>query len=413
PGASAREAMQARAQMLGQRAQSGQAALEAARRGEQGMEMAPPAMAQPAAPARNPLLDLVRTEQRAWAERRLTSPEPFRDRLADFWMNHFTASRRSGLVGALPGPLEREAIRPHLTGSFADMVVAVTRHPAMLLYLDNQLSVGPNSEFGRRTGRGLNENLAREVLELHTMSPAGGYTQGDVQELAKILTGWAVTFNSEPFSFVWRGNTHEPGEKFLLGRRFPEGPESQEAALRFIATRPATWRHLAVKLARHFVADDPPPAAVRRLEEALRSTEGNLGAVSRALVTLPQAWDPPLGKFRAPKDFVLAVARAAGIERGELVVGGLGALSQPLWSAPQPNGWPDREEEWAAPEALMRRVDWAYTLAARAGRVDPAAVAEVALGPLARAETVAAMRGAGSVRDALTLLFASPEFMHR
>jgi uncharacterized protein (DUF1800 family) len=251
------------------------------------------------------------------------------------------------------------------------------------------------------------------VLELHPLSPAGGYTQGDVQERAKILTGWSVQDNREPFGFQWRPAIHEPGDKHLLGRRFPEGPESQEAALRFLGTHPATYRHLAVKLARHFVADRPSPAAVRAVEETLRRTEGDLGTAARALITLPEAWDPPLGKFRTPQDYVLAAARAAGMERGEPVLSALGALNQPLWSAPQPNGWADTAEEWASPEAVMRRIDWAYTFSGRLDRLDPGAVTEAALGPLARAETVGAMRVAGSVRDALTLLFGSPEFMRR
>lgn len=408
-GASSALAVRARAEGIEMRRQN-ERNVAALRQAEAGMEQMAPATA-PA--GRNPLAELVRAEIGGWAARRLESPEPFRDRLADFWMNHFTISRRSGQVGALPGTLEREAIRPHLTGRFADMLVAVTRHPGMLMYLDNHTSMGPNSEIGRRRRRGLNENLAREVLELHTLSPAGGYTQGDVQELAKILTGWSVATEQEPFGFVWRPLQHEPGEKMLLGQRFAAGPESQEAALRFLASRPATYRHLAVKLARHFVADDPPPAAVRRLEEVLRRTEGDLGEASKTLVALPEAWDPPLGKFRSPQDLVLAITRAVGLERPELVVTGLAAVGQPLWTAPQPNGWPDKASDWLGPEAMMRRVDWIYTLTGRLGRADAAAVAEAALGPLLRAETVSAMRGAGSVRDALTLLFASPEFMHR
>jgi len=259
----------------------------------------------------------------------------------------------------------------------------------------------------------LNENLAREVLELHTLSPAGGYTQGDVQEFAKILTGWGVMQEREPFDFAWRPTAHEPGDKTLLGIRFAEGAESQEAALRFLATRPATYRHLAVKLARHFVADDPPPRAVRALEQVLVRTEGDLGATAQALAKLPEAWDPPLGKFRAPQDYVLAVVRAAGLTRPDIVLSGLNATGQPLWLAQQPNGWADRREDWAGPELLMRRIDWVYTATGRQDRLDPAAVTEAVLGPLARAETVSAMRGAGSVRDALTLLFGSPEFMHR
>jgi uncharacterized protein (DUF1800 family) len=364
----------------------------------------------------NPLREFVRGEMEAWADRQLATTEPYRERLVTFWMNHFTVSRRNGLAGTLVGAMERDAVRPHVTGRFADMLVAVTRHPAMLIYLDNHVSVGPDSRAGQRAGRGLNENLAREVLELHTLSPAGGYTQGDVTELAKVLTGWSVAANAEPFDFVWRPQAHQPGEKTLLGRRFRDGEDSQETVLRFLGTHPATYRHLAVKLARHFVADDPPPDAVRGIERVLRETEGDLGAASRALIHLPAAWAPPLGKLRTPKDWVIGTGRVLGVprDRGAVLLGAMAALGQPLWMAPQPDGWSDRTADWATPEGMMRRTDWAYTFAGRFGqRLDTAEVTEAALGPFARAETVAAMRVAGSVRDALTLLLASPEFLLR
>jgi uncharacterized protein (DUF1800 family) len=414
-GVAVSEAIRLRAEFLAERRR-----LQMSQQAEQQAQAAQPAPATPpadAARAAQPLPDptgeIRRADARSWAERRLTTPEGFRERLVDFWLNHFTVSRRHGAAGVLIGPLEREAIRPHLTGRFPDMVVAVTRHPAMLVYLDNHVSIGPGSRAGGRGRRGLNENLAREVLELHTLSPAGGYTQGDVQELAKILTGWSAAMNVAPYDFIWRPEAHEPGEKRLLGRTFEAGPNSQAAALRFIATRPASYRHIAVKLTRHFINDNPPPEAIREVEGALNRNRGELAAAYRALIALPQAWDPPLTKVRTPTDYVLAAARAVGFDRPDPVLGAMGGLGQPLWTAPQPNGWADVAEAWAAPEALMRRIDWAYTFSSRFGGADPAAVAETALGPLARAETVAAMRGAGSVRDALTLLFGSPEFMHR
>lgn len=373
------------------------------------------APARPATPqGRSPLADLARAEALAWATRRLTTEAPFHERLVDFWMNHFTVSRRNGLASPLIGPMERDAIRPHVHGRFADMLVAATLHPAMIAYLDNIGSVGPDSRAGQRRNRGLNENLAREVLELHSLSPAGGYTQGDVGELARILTGHSMAPTSEPFGYVWRPEAHQPGEKSLLGRRFGEGQAVAEQALRFLATHPATYRHLAVKLTRHFVADAPQPPAIRAVEAALRESQGDLKAGYRALVALRDGWEPPLSKFRRPIDHVLAACRAAGIvERPEVVVSGLAGLGQTLWTAPQPNGWSDIAEDWAGPEALMRRVDWSYTLAGRVGRADPGAVAEAALGALVRAETVTEMRRAGSVRDSLTLLFTCPEFLHR
>ncbi len=404
-GFSAAEAIRARAELVAARRAAQVAQAEGAGQAPDGTLPAPPP------PDR--VAQMRRDDARAWAERRLATADGFRERLVDFWMNHFTVSRRHGVAGLMVGPLEREAIRPHLTGAFADLVVAVTRHPAMLIYLDNHVSIGPSSQAGQRSRRGLNENLAREVLELHTLSPAGGYTQGDVQELARILTGWTVALNAEPYEFVWRAAAHEPGEKRLRGRSFAEGPRSQEAALRYLATRPATYRHLAAKLTRHFIADDPPPAAIRAVEETLNRNRGALAAAYRALIALPEAWEPPLTKLRAPADYVLAAARAAGWQRPDPVLGGLASLGQPLWTAPQPNGWADLAEAWASPEALMRRVDWAYTFAGRIGPADPSAVAEATLGPLARAETVAAVRGAGSVRVALTLLFGGPAFMHR
>ncbi|MGG5819892.1 DUF1800 domain-containing protein [Falsiroseomonas sp. HW251] len=434
-GPSSAEILRARAAFVQERRQRDRAAAQAARENAQAQaarENAPaPAQAArenagpPAARAESPaptpappdagaaFQEMQRAESRAWAERRLASGETFRDRLVDFWANHFTVSRRNGVAGSLIGALEREAIRPNLAGRFADLAVAAVRHPAMLVYLDNQGSVGPNSPAGQRSRRGLNENLAREVLELHTLSPAGGYTQGDVQEFAKILTGWSVAVEQEPFGFVWRPGTHEPGEKMLLGRRFEAGPDSQEQAIRFLATHPATYRHIAVKLARHFVADSPPPGAVRAIEQALSGSDGSLAAAYKALIALPEAWDPPLTKLRPPTDYLLAAARAGGFDRADIVLGGLGQLAQPLWGAPQPNGWADQADQWASPEALMRRVDWAYTFAGRLGRADPAVVVETALGPFAKAETVDAMRRAGSVRESLTILFASPEFMHR
>ena len=359
---------------------------------------------------------IARSTAQAWASRRLAAAAPFRERLVDFWMNHLTASRRSGQLSFLVGAYEREAIRPHVTGRFADMLVAAVLHPAMLIYLNADSSVGPNSAFGQRSGRGLNENLAREVLELHTLSPSGGYTQGDVTEFARLLTGWSVAQRAEPFGTIFRRHAHDPGAKRVLGRPFEEGPEAAEAALRFLAAQPATHRHLAVKLARHFVADDPPPAAIRTIEAALRDSDGDLGAAARALLALEAAWEPPLGKLRTPGDYVLALCRATALpeDRPEVVLNAMAALGQPLWTAPQPIGWPDHGEAWAAPEAIMRRVDWAHTLAGRLqALLEPRAVAAAVLGPLARAETVTAVDRAGSPRDALTLVFSSPEFMRR
>jgi uncharacterized protein (DUF1800 family) len=346
----------------------------------------------------------------------LTTTVPFRERLVWFWTNHFTISLRRGQCAALAGAFVEEAIRPHVTGSFSDMLLAVMRHPAMLLYLDNAGSVGPDSPAGQRTGRGLNENLARECLELHTVSPAVGYTQADVTNLARLLTGWSIDLRGEPPGFRFRPLAHQPGEQTALGRHFPPGEEGGVAALQFLATHPATHRHLANRLACHFVADDPPADAVRVIEGALRDTRGNLGAAAAALVSLNATWRPQT-KLRSPMDFVVAALRSLEVpppgEGDPWLIGTLAGLGQPLWSAPQPNGWPDQAADWAGPEAMLRRIDFAYALAGRLSGPEPAEVAEASMGPLLRPETLTAMHRAGSRRDALTLLLSSPEFQRR
>jgi uncharacterized protein (DUF1800 family) len=338
---------------------------------------------------------------------------PFRERLVWFWANHFTVSRRRGRVTALVGPFIREVIRPRVTGRFGDLLLAVMRHPAMLMYLDNARSVGPGSPAGQRLERGINENLARECLELHTLSPAAGYTQTDVTEFAKILTGWSIDLRGEPPGFLFRPHAHEPGAKRLLGREFPPGEAGGVAALAFLARHPATHRHLATKLVRHFVADEPPPDAVRRVEGVLRDTEGDLGAAALAVSRLEAAWQP-LAKLRPPQDYAIACLRALELPAANQpdLLKALHGLGQPVWAAPLPNGWPDQAADWAAPEALLRRIDWAYAIA---GRTDAAAadLGQATLGPLLPPATLTAMQHAGSRRDALALLLASPEFLRR
>jgi uncharacterized protein (DUF1800 family) len=333
-----------------------------------------------------------------------------------FWSNHFTISLRRGQCAALAGAFVEEAIRPHVTGRFVDMLLAVMRHPAMLLYLDNAGSVGPDSRAGQRGGRGLNENLARECLELHTVSPTAGYTQADVTSFARILTGWSVDLRADTPGFRFRPLAHQPGEQVVMGRWFPPGEEGGIAALRFLAAHPARYRHLATKLVRHFVADDPPDDAVREVAAALRDSEGNLGAGAAALIALPPAWTPQT-KLRTPLDYMVAVLRVLDAPPPQPdqqdLIGALATLGQPMWTAPQPNGWPDRAEDWAGPEALVRRIDWAYAAAGRFGERDPAEVAETALGSLAQPATLTAMQRAGSRRDAMTLLLTSPELQRR
>ncbi|MBV9653456.1 MAG: DUF1800 domain-containing protein, partial [Acetobacteraceae bacterium] len=344
-----------------------------------------------------------------------TAASPFRERLVWFWANHFTVSVRGGPTAALAGAFVQEAIRPHVTGHFADMLLAAVRHPAMLLYLNNAGSVGPDSPAGLRTGRGLNENLARECLELHTVGASAGYAQADVTAFAAVLTGWSVAIDRDPGGFLFRDRAHQPGDKVVLGRMFPEGELGGVQAVGFLAGHPATHRRLATKLARHFVADDPPVGAIAAIEAALRDSGGDLGAATRAVLALSAAWEP-LGKLRAPQDYALAVLRAAALppDARPDVLGIFARLGQPLFGAPLPNGWGDVAAEWCGPDQMLRRVDWAYTLAGGLGDgTDPARCAEASLGPLLRPATATALRRAGSRHDALALLFAAPEFQRR
>jgi uncharacterized protein (DUF1800 family) len=350
-------------------------------------------------------------ETRALQDWAIATDTPFRERLVWFWANHFTVSYRRFGVAPLAGSYVRDAIRPHVTGRFSDMLLAVMRHPAMLLYLDNAGSTGPDSPVGRRGKRGINENLARECLELHTVTPASGYAQADVVQLAHVLTGWSLERRDNP-GFRFRPNLHQPGEKTVLGRTFPEGETGGEAALRFLGDHPATHRHLATKLVRHFVADDPPPDAVRAVEAALRDGGGDLGAAARALMRLPC---PPLAKLRSPQELVIATLRGAQLppDRRPDVNVIMAGLGQPMFGAPFPIGWPDTASEWMGPEAVMRRIDWSYAFAARPELPEPRELAATLLGPLLSEATTAAMRGAGSRQDAITLALASPEFQRR
>jgi uncharacterized protein (DUF1800 family) len=363
------------------------------------------------APGASLSLGMFRADGKAQMEEVVQTPSPFRERLVWFWANHFTVSRRQGGVTAIAGPFVREAIRPHVFGHFHDMLLAVMRHPAMLLYLDNAVSAGPGSIAGQRRHIGLNENLARESLELHTVSPASGYTQADVTRYAAILTGWSIDLQGNPPGFLFRPRLHEPGAKTLMGHSFPEGEEGGLQALAFLARHPATHRHLATKLVTHFVADSPMPEAVSRIEAVLRDTDGDLGAASLALIERPEAWTP-LTKLRSPQDLMFATLRAADLP-ADVPFNGIGVLAvlgQPLWLAPFPIGWSDRAADWAGPEAILRRVDWTYGFSGRLGGMDPMEVADASLGPLLRPATRDAIRHAGSRRDAFTMLFSSPEF---
>lgn len=348
----------------------------------------------------------------------IDSSAPVQDRLVAFWSNHFTVSVQRPICLGLAGPFEEEAIRPNVTGRFRDLVLAVARHPAMLTYLDNAQSIGPGSRAGRNTGRGLNENFARELLELHTLGVNGGYTQADVRELARILTGWSLggVREAETGAFLFRPAIHEPGDKQLLGVRYAEAGEQEGiAAITALARHPSTASHIATKLARHFVADQPPPALVERLARVYRDSDGNLGEVTRALVGAPETWAQPTPKVKTPSEFVISALRATGFAGdNRVLVQAQTLLGQTPLGAPSPAGWPDVASQWIGPESVIRRAEWAMALGQRVAQVrSPTAVLDETIAPVAGADTRMLVANAASAADGVALVFASPEFQRR
>ncbi|GIL40382.1 DUF1800 domain-containing protein [Roseiterribacter gracilis] len=360
----------------------------------------------------------------------VTSETPFLERWVQFWSNHFTVSVQRPVVLGLVVPFEDEAIRPYALGKFRDMLLAVARHPAMLLYLDNAASVGPNSRAGIRRERGLNENFARELLELHTLGVNGGYTQNDVRELAKILTGWTIppraarmgpllAAGGEKAAFRFVPNVHEPGDKQLLGATIRESGEREGLeALLFLSQHPATANFIATKLVRHFVADTPPQSSVLAVAKVFRDTDGDLAAVAQALIDLPAAWDPPLSKVKTPNELVISALRGIGATESPDVLrgaaGSLQQLGQFPFTAPSPAGWSDESSSWIGPEAALLRVEWGLAFGTRAARVtEPGVLLANTIAPLASKPTSFQIEHAPSAAEAIALLVASPEFQRR
>ena len=378
---------------------------------------------------------------------------PFAERLALFWANHFTVSMAKASVRGLVGAFEREAIRPHIGARFEDLLRAAVVHPAMLRYLDNDQSAGPQSQVVQRLAQrarrandgqpprvtGLNENLAREVLELHTLGAAaaraGVYTQADVTAFAAVLTGWRVPAAAymdaarDPqsgeagapagpdsptrFESAW----HEPRDKTVLGKRYREGSDALGQVLQDLSRHPATARFVATKLARHFVADDPPPALVDRLVQAWRATDGDLPSVYRSLLDAPESWSPTAVKLKSPEELVLScvrVLRLGAVAFQRQPDAGVAVLGQRVQAAPSPAGWPDKAEEWLGPDAVWKRVEWVTRLAERAGgHVDARELARASLGPLLTPGTARQIDRAADPSQALALLLLAPEFQRR
>src|ERR1700733_13057799 len=387
--------------------------------------MQPNATMQPNTPKPPPLNIIQKTfraEALARLQRAMLSDCGFTERLVVFWSNHFCVSANKGELARIwAGSFEREAIRPHVLGRFSDMLKAVEQHPAMLFFLDNQQSLGPDSPAGQNRKRGLNENLAREIMELHTLGVGGGYTQDDVTSLARIITGWTFAGRQgqlgPPGNFVFNANAHEPGAQVLLGKTYEnEGVAQGEAALEDLARHPSTAKFIATKFARHFVADDPPQALVARLQEVFRKSDGDLKALATALVDSDEAWQAPQTKMRSPYEFLVATGRLLSQipDDPSRYLGGLNLLGQPLWTPAGPNGFPDTNAAWAAPEGMKLRLDISAQVASRlADTVDPRDLLELAAADAASPETRRTVERAESRQQALALLLMSPEFQRR
>lgn len=416
------------------------------RRDRPGREAAatqPPAQAAPPAemPERSALQQAIRRDAADDLALRYriaaSTATPFVERLVRFWSNHFAISIDKNSARLMAAPMEREAIRPHALGNFRDLLLAVETHPGMLLYLDNSVSVGDDSMLAQRLERrqarrrvGLNENLAREILELHTLGVDGGYAQQDVIELARAITGWstpsprgmravAPVVPAAGSAFVFRADAHEPGVRSVLGKRYAEAGEAQgRAILRDLAVHPATARHLSFKLARHFVDDAPPPALVERMAAAFLRSDGDLPSLYRAMLIDDAAWTQHARKFKTPEDFVISAMRAGELwldRQPRILLRLLQGLGQPTFTPRSPAGFPDTAADWASGDALHKRLQAAGGLAelVPAGR-RPFEVAIDALGEAAvRGAFADALRRAGSPREGFALLFSAPAFQWR
>lgn len=365
------------------------------------------------------------------------SEMPFHERLVHFWSNHFAISADKQPIPAVAGLYENEAIRPHVSGRFVDMLLAAEKHPAMIVYLDNQRSVGPSSTLGKRANRrrsnqqtGLNENLAREILELHTLGVDGGYNQQDVTTFAKVITGWSIGGATDrgrfsdgtPGTFEFREAIHEPGARTILGRRYSQqGVKQGEAVLRDLATHPATAQHIATKLARHFVADDPPPSLVKRLTNAYLDSGGDLSTVYDAMIQAEESWQPGFTKYKTPHDFVISTLRAFSAlprtrssNRPRFVIEALDLLGQTPYKPGSPAGWPDTADHWGGADALYKRIEWSNTVARLVGgSANPVELGDAVLGDAFSARTRKTISRAESLPQGITLFLASPDFQRR
>ncbi len=379
------------------------------------VDAAPPPSPQPGVPQQ-----IYLDEAKARYDAALGAEIGFAERLVWFWSNHFCVSADKGPTRPLCGAFEREAIRPYVLGKFSDMLLAVESHPAMLLYLDNARSIGPLSIAGMRQDKGLNENLARQILELHTLGVRTVYNQSDVTNFAKIITGWTIVPPKRDSvrggEFEFNARMHEPFDQVVIGKTYPDrGFDQGRAVLEDFARHPATAKHIAGKLARHFVSDDPPPALIDKLSRRFTETHGDLLEVSKTLVTAPESWTAARTKLKKPGEWTMGAMRANGmaIQDVRRVINTQNILGEPLWRPPAPKGFSDDSAAWL--DGMAERLDIANQIGRIAGGKgqEPDEMVDIALGPLASRETREAVKRAESRPQAVALLLMAPEFQRR
>lgn len=372
-------------------------------------------------------------ELKARVDKQVKAEIGFVERLVMFWSNHFSMSiNKDFVIRGTIGQLERDVIRKHALGKFSAMHRGVMQHPAMIRYLDNQDSIGPKSEGGQ-WGAGFNENLARELMELHTLGSGGGYTEADVSSMALAITGWSYVRGWEvgqdwadvpddkPGQFFFREKWHEPGPLTIMGKSYPAGGLKQgEQVLADLARHPATAEHLAFKLVRHFIVDEPTPGMVEPVADAYRASGGDLKATALALISLPAAWSEPLAKIRTPYELAIAQFRALGTSYGEKT---MWAFTEPLramdnlpWERPAPDGYSDETWAWLDPDGVTIRLDTAMLAVdvfAPSFADPPLKLARDLYGAALSKDTAQALTWLTDRRTGLTLLFMSPEFQRR
>jgi uncharacterized protein (DUF1800 family) len=356
----------------------------------------------------------------------IESPRQLEEVMTDFWYNHFNVSSTKGISRIWVGNYEQNAIRPRVFGKFRDLLEATARHPAMLYYLDNWQNTIPNSNPKARNRGGLNENYARELMELHTLGVKGGYSQRDVTNMAKILTGWgylpANTKKGEPFTFFFDEKKHDPAPKTLLGKEIKgSGEQEVEQALDMLASNPATAKFVSYKIAQRFVSDNPPEALVNRMKNRWLQTDGDIKAVMTTMFNSREFWAPAArrNKFKTPLEYVISAVRASGLEVEETKVlnGQLSGLGMPLYGCVTPDGYKNTRDAWLNENSTIQRINFATLLASGRGvSSKPQSLnlvnLERTISPYLSAKTQSKIASTPPRLQA-ALMLGSPDFMYR